>query len=174
MDSRIFRMSVLIGCSVIYFLIVFTMPLRVKMILKKAGKPVYLAKGKMLALQIFIIVCSAAIIAILVFRELGLIGDSIACLVAILGVAMGTEELALYRHCGVYENGIINAGHYLALSEIHSIPRLKVSSSSEKDDFTSVRLLTDKMGSVTLFYANSEDCAAAIDAIVKLKPSLKP
>lgn len=171
MNPEIFRYGILLVSVICYLLIIITIPFRVKAILKKAGECVYHVKGKSFVIQILIIICCGAILALLAFRELGTIGDAIVCIVAILGAAMASEETGLYKHCGVYKNGIISGGHYLPISEIYSIPSLNLSEDERKSS-SSVKIVTDKKGTVTFTYDSPEECNEVVQKIIELKPSL--
>ena len=174
MDIKILRMTILISSAIVYLAIIFTIPLRRKLLLKRAGKLYFSAKPKSVVLQILIILCCGAILAILGFRELGLVGDIIVCLVSILGVAMGSAEVSLFKNCGIYENGFIGNGFYLPFSEIYSIPALNPSENSdeEKSATSSLKVITDKKGTVTFSYDSVDECALVIEKLREIKPSL--
>lgn len=166
MDLKVFRFAVLAVSVFCYFLILVSIPLRIKSILKRAGKCVFRIKGKNFVIQILIIISCGGILALLGFRELGAVGDSIVCLVAILGVAIGSEEAGLFSHCGIYENGIISGGRYLPLSEIYSIQKSNESSA--------LKLITEKKGTVTFVYESPEERREVLEKILELRPELKP
>lgn len=175
MDLNVFRFAVLAVSVFCYFLILVSIPLRIKSILKRAGKCVLRIKGKNFVIQILIIISCGGILALLGFRELGAVGDSIVCLVAILGVAIGSEEAGLFRHCGIYENGIISGGRYLPLSEIYSIPSLNLSEEEQKSNESSaLKLITEKKGTVTFVYESPEERREVLEKILELRPELKP
>ena len=172
MDLKILRIIILICSLLVYFGIIFTIPLRRKAILKRAGNLIFLVKCKSIIVQILIIVCCGLILAILAYRELGLVGDIVVCLVSILGVAMGASELSLYKNCGIYENGIIGNGFYLPYSEIYSIPVLSQDNSDLKDNSsTLLKVITDKKGTVSFSYDNPEEFKQVVEKLSEIKPA---
>ena len=98
---------VAICAGIIFLFVIVTSPLRVKLVLKKAGEIKIRFTKKNIVLQYFIVVVSAVIIAMLYFRNLGLLNSVIVSAVAVLGTVMGTEEIVLNGCSGLYENGII-------------------------------------------------------------------
>lgn len=156
-----------------YAAILISMPFRTKKILKKAGNVVVQAKRKQLVLPVIVIVCCAALIFLLLIRDFGIMTNFVICLVAILGVSMGSAEASLNNCSGVYENGLIGGGHYLPFAEIAAIPSLSGRDAPSGTDSSNVlHVTTNKKGSVSFIYADEAECAAVLEAVLRLAPNL--
>ena len=165
----------LAGAAVlIYLVIIASIPLRVRFILKKAGKILVPVLEKKVLLQYVTIVISGFLIVILFFRELGFVYDCIICLVSILGCAMSSEEICLNKKCGLYQNGLIANGHFLPLEEIYALPVL--SYEKEVQDSMDPRILvitTNRQGTVNYVFSSAEEKLQVQNGILKLKPGLE-
>lgn len=160
-------------CAGIIFLIVMmTIPLRVKLVLKKAGEIKVRLSKKNVVLQYFVIIVSAVIIGLLYFRNIGLLNSVIVCTVAVLGTVMGTEEIAFCSRSGLYENGIIANGRFLAVDEIYSIAE-NSSGTGEVRYVNLISFQTDKNGIVNISFVSEDEKKAVLDELIKIKPSLK-
>lgn len=167
------RLFLVIASAVVYFLILFSIPLRIKYIMNRTGKKLVSVEKKNILLQVLIIVFAGLLIGVLLIRELGLMTDIVISLVAILGVAMGSEEVALNDKCGLYEKGIIGNGHFLPLTEIFALPAL--SYSKEEQEALDPRVLmvtTDKKGTVNFIYSSPEEKDLIEKGLLSLNPGL--
>ena len=153
----------------ICLVIVATSPFRIRFILKKAGKRLVSAKMGNALIQVLVLVFSFLILLLMKFRELGAAGDVVLCLVAILGSAIGSEELFMRNVSGLYEKGIIGNGHYLPLSEIFRVPFLTLEK-EEQDRLepTEFRVITVKKGNVTFRFLSTEECRAVLEKLEEM------
>lgn len=167
--------SIITICAIcIYIVILITTPFRGKYIQKKAGKQILAVHNKPVALPIFIIVLSGALIILLSIKKLEPLYTGIISVVAILGAAFGTEEAALHNKCGVYENGLIGEGHFLPLKEIYAIPELSYTEEERKQkDGRVLHITTDRHGSISFAYKTPEERKAVIDALLTIAPDIK-
>ena len=86
---------------------------------------------------------------------------------------MGSSEFSLHKNCGIYENGFVGNGFYLPFSEIYSIPVLvQEDDEEEKNNPSSLKVITDKKGTVTFTYESLEECSEVIKKLKEIKPSL--
>lgn len=167
------RIIMVLASAIVYFLILASLPLRIKMIMKKAGKNLVAVQGKNILMQILIIIVSGLLIGMLYIRELGFFADIVICLVGILGCAMGAEEAALNNKCGLYENGIIGNGRFLPLSEIFALPTLTYSKEEQAAlDQKVLVVTTDKNGTVNFLYATPEEKDLMEKGLISLNPGL--
>ena len=163
---------VAICAGIIFLIVIVTSPLRVKLVLKKAGVIKIRFTKKKVVLQYFIVVVSAVIIALLYFRNLGLLNSVIVSAVAVLGTVMGTEEIVLNGCSGLYENGIIANGRFLGMQEIYCIA--DDSSASCEIRYTNrISVQTEKRGIVNFSFLTEEERTAVFEELIKIKPSLK-
>ena len=81
-----FREIAVLSSFFICLVIVATSSLRIRFILKKAGKRLVSAKMGNALIQVLVLVFSFLILLLMKFRELGAAGDVVLCLVAILGL----------------------------------------------------------------------------------------
>ena len=161
---------VAICAGIIFLIVIVTSPLRVKLVLKKAGEIKIRFTKKNIVLQYFIVVVSAVIIAMLYFRNLGLLNSVIVS--AVLGTVMGTEEIVLNGCSGLYENGIIANGRFLGIQEIYCIAD-DSSGSSEIRYTNRISVQTEKRGIVNFSFLTEEERTAVFEELIKIKPSLK-
>lgn len=167
------RFVLAVVSTVLYFLILISIPFRTKFILSKAGKKIVGGKIHGLFLPILIMVCSFLLIFVVYFKELSFIVDLITCLVGLLGAAMGSEEAALSNIGGLYENGLVGTGHYLPLKEIYHIKEFDWSQEDwENSDKRVFHVVTDKKGTVPFVCTSEEECKEMLDVLKKiLQPS---
>ncbi len=118
---------VIFGAAVYLFLLVFV-PLKTNFVLKKAGEIVIPIKKKKIFLQILIMIFSALLIFLIWLRDLGIFTDIVVCLVADLGCAMSLNEISMNRFCGLYKNGLVGNGHFLAYEQILSLQDFELDS----------------------------------------------
>ncbi len=173
MNSNTQRMILVVAAAIIYILILASSPFRLKYVLKRAGKLIVAVQKKKIFMQILILIFAALLIFLLFFRELGLFIDVIICLVAILGAAMGSEEMLLNKASGLYENGIIYNGNFLPLKEIYALPTLSYSKEEQESlDPRVLSVTTDKKGTVNYYFASAEEKNSVQNELLKLNPSL--
>ena len=171
-----FRYVVVLIATAFYILILTTIPIRVKYIMRRIGKMIFPTTAKKPFLDIFIIIFAALLITLLFFRNVGLLGTIAICLVAILGTAMGSEELALLKKNGVYKNGIIFGGNHIPLDEIYALQVFYNESEDEsanKENKRVLKILTNKKGTITLIYSSEEECRNVVDTLQKLSPEIR-
>lgn len=157
---------------VISFVILCLIPFRRKLILQKAGELIYSTSKKNILSSILIIVLSFALIVVLYFRNLGNFISAIIYCVAILAVTMSSNEIALSKYNGIYKNGIVGNGNFLAFSEIYAIPLLTCSKEEQEQDASSViKFITNKKGNVSFGFSDSEEQKKVLKLIVELNPS---
>ncbi len=155
--------------SVLYFLILISIPFRTKIILSKAGKKLVGGKVHALVLPILIMVCSFLLIFIVYFKELSFIVDLVTCLVGLLGAAMGSEEAALANISGLYENGLVGASHYLPLKEIYHVKEFDWAKEDwEKADNRVFHVVTDKRGTIPFVCSSEEECKEMLEVLKKI------
>lgn len=167
------RFIIFLAGLIVYFLIIVTIPLRIKFIMNRTGKLLVKVQGKSIAMQILVIILSGLLIGLLLFRELGFFTDVVICFVGILGCAMGSEDAALNNKCGLYEKGIIGSGHFLPLSEIYALPAL--SYSKEEQDVLDPKVLmimTDKKGVVNFSFSTAEEKREVENGLLALNSGL--
>lgn len=174
MISQNLRLFIVLLSAFIFLIIIFSIPFRTKYIIKCAGKLILPVYNNHPIIPVFIIILSALLITIIGFKELGFISDTIICLVSILGVAMGSEEVALYNKWGVYTNGLIGNGHFLALKEIYALPYLSYTKEEQEQYNNKVLpITTDKRGTINFIYKTEKECEDVKNALLKLAPDLR-
>ena len=169
------RIRLLLICVsfVMYVLMLVSVPLRKKIILKRAGRCILKIRKNRLFMQVVAITFAGLLLALLFIRNLGSAGNVIICLVSILATAMSSEEIALNDVSGLYENGIIADGHFLMLSEIFAIPALSYSKEEqERQNANALVIQTDKRGVVTFAFPTPRERDAVLDGLLKLNPNL--
>lgn len=173
MCSLSLRAGLSLGAAVLYAAIIASIPIRRRIILKRAGTAVFSVAKKNPLHLLLILVCCAVLIALLWVKELGLPTDITVLLVALLGAVMGAAELSLNGCAGVYTNSLIGSGHFLPLSEIYALPMLDTLK-SEGDAFNhlEMKVITNQRGKVSFHYTSADECRAVLEHLVKLSPSL--
>ncbi|MBD5411080.1 MAG: hypothetical protein HDR53_08415 [Treponema sp.] len=170
------RFMVVIAATTFYILIIATIPIRLKYIAKRIGEKIFSTVPKKPFLNILTLIFSALLIVLLFFRDAGLLGTIVICLVAIIGAAMGSEELALLKKSGVYKNGILFGGNYIPLNEIYA---LQFFYNETEDKYANeenkrvLKILTNKRGTITLIYASEEECRKVVNTLKKLSPTIR-
>lgn len=160
--------------GVIYLLVLASIPLRAMYIEKKAGKKIIGLKSKSIVLPVLILFFSAMILVIVAAKKMGFGINLIACLVAILGGALGSQEIALRNKCGIYENGLIGTGNFLPVKEIYGIQELGwTEAERDEHDKRVIHIITDKKGTVPYLCDDEEQAKEVIEGLKKICPSLK-
>ena len=174
MNFNDYRFLLIISALAVFLLLLFSIPFRKKNYSNKAGKNlVKTSENKKYLMNYLSIIFAAFLIAILFFRNLGFVYNLIICLVALLAVYMGTEEIVLNGLSGLYENALIGNGKYLSLSEIFVLPVL--SYSKEEQAALDQRILvitTEKKGSVNFIFSSEDEKNFVENQLLKLKPEL--
>lgn len=153
--------------------IVLTFPIRARFIIRKAGDLIVPIKKKTVALPLMIVLFSAFLLVILFFKQLSIFVALITMLVAVLGAAIGTQELALHDKCGLYQNGLVGATHYLPVKEIYGIEELGWSKEEREEHSSNViHIITDKKGMVPFICEDEEQTKKVLAALVEICPAL--
>ncbi len=173
MNSIFLRVGLSLAAAGTYAAIIASIPIRRRIILKRAGTTVFTVQKKNPLHSLLILVCCALLIGLLWVKELGIPTDIIVLLVAVLGAAMGAAELSLNGCAGVYTKSLIGSGHFLPLSEIYALPMLeKLKREGEAFHHLEMKVITNRRGKVAFHYSSAEECRAVLEHLVKLSPSL--
>ncbi|MGP1457900.1 MAG: hypothetical protein ACTTKL_01120 [Treponema sp.] len=164
-----------IAGAVAYVIIVVSIPLWRRFILRRAGKCILAAGSKNALLPALIVLGCAALIAIVWVKRLGMATDIIVLSIAVFGAAIGSSEIALNGSGGVYENGLIGGGRFLPLSEIYALPLAASLDNGGDAQFnrTAIKVITNKRGAISFLYESPDECKAVAEALSALVPSLR-
>ena len=173
-QENLIKLILLIVSSCIFLGILISIPFRSKYILKKAGKKIISMKDRQFVLSLLIIIFSAALILIVGIKHLAFSINLITCMVALLGGAIGSQELALRNKCGVYENGIIGPSNFLPVKEIYGVSELGWTEEERNEhDRKVIHIVTDKKGTVPFICDSEEQAEEILAGIIKICPSLE-
>lgn len=174
MEMEKVRLMMVFAGAAVYMLVLASIPLRLKLIMRKAGNLVVPIAKKNIVMQIGIMILSGCLIGILAVRELGLFVDAVILLVGIIGVVMGSQDAFLSGKGGLYENGIIGNGCFVSISEINALPALSYTKEErEALNQTVLMVSTENRGIINFLFDTEEEKKNIENELLKLKPGLK-
>ena len=170
MDTTITK-AVYAASSVLYALLVLTIFLRKKSILKRAGKCVFSARPRPAKFSAAIIVYAPFIMLFSAFVDLRFYFKWMLCAVALLATEIAVREASTLRSSGVYENGVVTEGEVILFKDISRAG--KTSTSGEIRGECIVELEVSGKGTRRISYADEGERDAVLKAIFGFRPQLQ-
>ena len=170
MDTTITK-AVYAASAVLYALLVLTIFLRKKSILKRAGKCVFSARPRPAKFSARIIVCAPFIMLFSAFVDLRFYFKWMLCAVALLATEIAVREASTLRSSGVYENGIVTEGEIILFTDISGAK--KGSETGEIRGECIAELEVRGKGMKRITYADEGERDAVLKAIFECCPQLK-
>jgi hypothetical protein len=161
---------VIVSLSAYAALIAF-LPLRKARMLKKAGNYELPVKPRLLKFAIVVLVCCPLLILLILLRDMGVMTNCIMCAVSLLGTEMAVREVLTAKCSGVYTNGLISDGHFIAFSEIFGIPFFSLTDEQQELHDTGVLdLVTKRKTNLQIIYSTEKEFRRVIEKILELEP----
>ena len=170
MDATITK-AVYAASAVLYALLVLTIFLRKKLILKRAGKCMFSARPRPAKFSAAIIVCAPFIMLFSVFVDLRFYFKWMLCAVALLATEIAVREASTLRSSGVYENGVVTEGEVILFTDICGAK--KGSETGEIRGECIVELDVRGKGTRRISYADEGERDAVLQAIFGFRPQLQ-
>ena len=163
--------AVYAASAVLYALLVLTIFLRKKSILKRAGNCVFSARPRPAKFSAAIIVCAPFIMLFSAFVDLRFYFKWMLCAVALLATEIAVREASTLRSSGVYENGVVTEGEVILFKDISRAG--KTSTSGEIRGECIVELEVSGKGTRRISYADEGERDAVLKAIFGFRPQLQ-
>ena len=163
--------AVYAASAVLYALLVLTIFLRKKSILKRAGKCVFSARPRPAKFSAGIMVCAPFIMLFSAFVDLRFYFKWMLCAVALLATEIAVREASTLRSSGVYENGIVTEGEIILFTDICGAK--KGSETGEIRGEAIVELDVRGKGMKCISYADEGERDAVLQAIFGFRPQLQ-
>ena len=170
MDTTITKV-VYVASAVLYALLVLTIFLRKKSILKRAGKCVFSARPRSAKFSASIIVCAPFIMLFSAFVDLHFYFKWMLCAVALLATEIAVREASTLHSSGVYENGVVTEGEVILFTDI--CVAKKGSETGEIRGDCVAELEVRGKGMKRIAYADEGERDAVLKAIFGFRPQLK-
>ena len=162
-----YKIVLIIAAYILELALFLTIPSRRKKLQALCGNKVMDIKNHQ-STRVFVIYLFCLIIpAILLIRDFGKAIEFVDCGVAVLAFEMGTRELTLKGHYGVFENALVAGGTIVEYSDIMAFPVLELPEEEQANyDNTSLSIVCKKKGSMNVAFDSLEECKA-VTAMVR-------
>ena len=157
--------------AVLYALLVLTIFLRKKSILKRAGKCVFSARPRPAKFSAGIIVCAPFIMLFSAFVDLRFYFKWMLCAVALLATEIAVREASTLHSSGVYENGVVTEGEVILFTDISGAKKGSAMGEIRGDCVAELEVRGKGMRRIT--YADEGERDAVLKAIFECRPQLK-
>lgn len=170
MDTTITK-AVYAASAVLYALLVLTIFLRKKSILKRAGKCVFSARPRSAKFSASIIVCAPLIMLFSAFVDLRFYFKWMLCAVALLATEIAVREASTLHSSGVYENGVVTEGEVILFTDISGAKKGSETGEIRGECIAELEVRGKGMRRIT--YADEGERDAVLKAIFECRPQLK-
>ena len=162
---------VYIASALLYALLVLTIFLRKKLILKRAGKCVFSVRPRPIKFSAAIIVCAPFVMLFSAFVDLRFYFKWMLCAVALIATEIAVREASTLRSSGVYENGVVTEGELVLFTDISRAE--KTSASGEIRGETIAEFDVRGKGIRRIVYADEGERDAVLNAVSECRAKLQ-